>query len=393
MGLTAHAFDPGIRSEYAANRVLNSATHVDRSWSTPGGATVGKSFSMNAPGGRSVAARMTLALGTRGALTIGASALAVGSGAGLALGAAALLYDVYRPHRVFPDGAGGLSYDAGTGEVPFVLYGYSSSSNTQCLAPTPAAFSECVAAQQEAAFRSNNSNLPDGWSITETGSISCTPHPSSSYFVCERRAIHLVFNGRDRATQLLGVSEAYPRSSTACPPYVDPYDPAYSSPGGGAVGPDGKCPGGTVSPISPKEAAEIARQYHDSGQSAVDLKEVLDAAFYPGAAYPIPDAGVEWSVDDVAPNPLPGPVTTTVNSDGTTTQQATRWEFTRINEELYNRDFAVDEVSTTTVTDAEGNVVSETTTSTSGETPEDADPLCEVDPSRIGCLDIGEAPG
>lgn len=159
------------------------------------------------------------------------------------------------------------------------------------------------------------------------------------------------------------------------------------------MGPDGKCPKGRGSgePIDPETAAAHAAQV---ARLPEVYKQMMDEVL---GREPVPiPKGAQTQVETVTPSKVNGPVTTTTSPQGTV-ETATGWDFGRISQDLAD-DFNAgrwNETTTKTTTKPDGTKSTETTkeegTTPQEESLKDGDP-CKVDPARLGCIGLGEAP-
>lgn len=390
MSLGCQAFDGVLRSEYIANRSMNSATHIGADWFTRSaatGATAARNFEMAGAGGRVVAAEFAATLTQRGILLGAARAMA---GMSPLLVGASLAYGIYQAVHAGPDGNGGLGFDPMTDPASDVATMFGGQYTIGALhflsaadvvrATVPSALSVTCTPQGP-----NSSVTVSGYGNTTGTAYTCSYEVRQTF--SPFGIVTLPFSGTVVSARILQLH---------CPGYVDPFNPAYSQAAGGPPDAEGKCPTGRYSnPATADSAADRARQSNGgAGPSGVNWKDVLDEVIH-GPAFELPpDTGME--VGNVVPY-VPGQTTTTTNQDGTVTETATGWNLTRISDGLRKINYRWDPKTTTTTKDAAGNVTgtSTTTTSTGGSssTPgtSPGDP-CSGDPGRVGCIGLGEAP-
>lgn len=367
--------------------VVMPATSYSNSWTTSvdgTGVKVGKTFTIPAPGGRSAEARIASKLTGPLVLGIGARALATAApwaAAGMAV------YDIYNSMRVHPDGSGGLLLEPGqpSQTKTDLVWGHGLVAANVLRAPTPAAAA--------ADYMSRSCKSSSGCS---TGGVTgCTKADAYGFsYQCAFTTYGLPQPDGTRpgpfTTQV--VVQAVNAQITFCPAVIDPFDPAYSVIGG-KPGADGKCPTGrgTAAPIDPDTAAAHAAAV---ARLPEVYKQMMDEVL---GREPVPiPKGAQTQVETVTPSKVNGPVTTTTSPEGTI-ETATGWDFGRISQDLAD-DFNAgrwNETTTKTTTKPDGTKSTETTkeegTTPQEESLKDGDP-CKVDPGRLGCIGLGEAP-
>lgn len=391
--LSAHAYnegDYGIRSEYSANRTINTATHHVKGSTvqvTTNGVTIGRDFTMKAPGGRTAAAQATAAISKDLALKWGARALAGAS----AVGTAMLLYDIYDALRVRENPAGeGLLFDPGTDEVV--------TPNAVChFIPGMGETLQSVCRSQSDATNTWGQNRCVHYggstasvnSITIVGTPSYTAANGSVTFHVSCSALQ----GNPPTPYTFNVwsidVQWGKRTTTQCP-MVDGEIPA--------VGADGKCPTGLYTQaIEPDVAAQMAADKNAAcggGNCMLSDPQWQDLVEEALGEMPHPitqDSYVQ--VGNVVPSHIDGPTTTTTGPAGTV-EEAIAWDFepygiTKPWQERLSG--AWDETKTKTTKDVNGNVISTETTTVEGAEPGDID-KCADGATTIGCMSAGDMP-
>lgn len=197
-----------------------------------------------------------------------------------------------------------------------------------------------------------------------------------------------------------GYADSSTSNTAACPASVDPFDSRYSLPAGLPIGSDGLCP--------------TARHNHVP-KTPVQMVPIITAgspsAPAPGLLFPpMPDwSDVARDVIDFGREPVPsdlsvsGPAsqtgqpttTTTTGAQGTTTTTSTP---------TYTYTYAGDTISYSTTVVTVNNTVNNNGTVTTtteevhtpgpvaGALPDPAKDPCVENPSRVGCMSLGEAP-
>lgn len=172
-------------------------------------------------------------------------------------------------------------------------------------------------------------------------------------------------------------------TETGCPASVDPLDGAYSIPAGSPVGSDGKCP---------------TARYNHVGISSADAASVVTAAppTFPSTGWnqSLQDAlasGQTVSADLQTSGPAsqtgtPVVSTTVSGSDTTVVTSTPTYSYT------YNGDTVTYIEGDTTVTTVNGVVTSTTTTNTPPATNQDPSNPCTLNPTSVGCTELGTPP-
>jgi hypothetical protein len=387
----AFAYDAReVRSEYVANRTINTATQIDKSWSPSNsgdGVRVGKNFVMKGPGGRTVAAEASALLARGTVMRLAASAVPL-------LGAASLAYEVYDLYRIHAgaDCGQALCFDPGVPEIE--VSGYSAtlsgtspawtcsgSSTVKAVAATVAA--ECAMTKPQY----TSCPINNGYCYVATLGAVQTESSNSVTFT---RMTNRYWCDAGNCGLNNGSGTGYPGTAAfVVPVTVSTVEQCAS---GGATGIDGKCATGEYSqPLTAQEAADIAMGYANAGHP--DLAALTAEAL---GVVPLPitgDSGVE--VGNVVPASLEGPVKTTTKLEGGETvvqTEAIGWDWSR--DPLRKMEGKWAETKTTTKT-VDGVVVSEQTESEEGATPDDKTELvnqCKLNPKSIGCAEFGEVP-
>lgn len=384
--LSAHAAADDIRSEFVANRTINTAQNVSSRWetfATPDGVEVQRrAFPMSAPGGRQVVATASAKVSRAAILGWGAQAIAR---ALPVVGTAALLYDVYDSIRVEPDGAGGLRHDVGIDPVLgcfTVRHGSPGSASfleSPCLATSAFALMWVIEEANRRGF--SNLNTPtrfiEGyWEVAEM----CPAAPPGG--ACSIREVIL----QDRS-----------RNCMTCD-WVDNPNPgntrtvfANHSPtglvcgDGSAISADGRCPGGEYSSLTPDVAAQMALDYRGAD---LDLDAFTRAVLgQVPEGFPLADP-TSIEVTDVTPSQVTGPVTTTTTSEGVSTE-AVKWDWSR--DPLRKNEGSWPKTTTTTKPDGSTSTTTEGG-STPGDAADEAVTQCDEFPDSLGCAKLGEAP-
>lgn len=373
----ARAYDtspyPFHTSMSAGNRVSIAATHATSAWSVDpngvNGVKVGRNFTAPAPGGRNAAARAAVALTNRSALMWAARGLAMGSGY---LAAGMLLYDLYDNLRVRADGQGGLVWDPGVDPTQQMALQFASDPGASMWAP------EASSVEQEWRSYSMSQCANGGYSNCQVQcGVTIAPVPGGA-------AGEVTCSGRSGVFQ--GVAYNFPNTKYPIYSRQGLAPAACPTVGGQAVpiGIDGKCPSGQFGePITWEQAADRAVEFNTPAPE--DLAEIVSQALDQGPME-IPAGGLE--IEEVT-SPVVGPSTTTTSSDGSTVQEAVKWDWSR--DPLRKDEGTWNEKKTTTTTDPQGNTTT-TETTTEGETAEDQDEACAQNPDRVGCAELGEPP-
>lgn len=371
--------------------VVMPATSYAQSWSTSvdgSGVKIGRSFAIPGPGGRTAEARVVSKLTGRMVLGIGARALAAGSGV---VGAGMLAYDIYDAYRMKPGPTpGSIEQDPGKPPGEELMW---FATGRACPSDGPGGVASCMYNKDVRAL------APGQFVGAVEQAPTCTMHGNGIQATCsysfEVRAYwpsgdtyHVTNRGWSDTINAL------PQS--VCEAVVDPFDSTNSLPKGSPIGPDGKCRTGRYSgqnpvTLTPEQAANVAASVE---RSADEYKRIMDEILGKSPV-PIPK-GAQTQIEEVTPAALPGPTTTTTGPEGTV-ETATGWDFGRISQDLAE-DFNAgrwNETVKKTTTKPDGTK-SEETTKEEGTTPQeeaakDGDP-CKVDPARLGCIGLGEAP-
>lgn len=287
--------------------------------------------------------------------------------AAAAVGAAWLIYEKYRTK---PDGSGELEHDAGQPQSMQPAY--------QCgsfYGGTP----ESACAPEVARF--NNVN-------TSGGSKTVTTHTVQSCSVPDRECTVLYKSESFQdGVKVGGFSYTYgygfsTTTTLLCPPLVDFYNPVYSAPGG-PVGPDGLCPTGRYSRVTPDEAAQRVVAF-PPGEGSTGLPEALKEAVAQGETAPSTVA----TSGPATQTGTPAKTTTTTASGTQTETQTPTYTY------HYDGDTITYDTTVSTTTVHNDGSTSTTTTTTEGPKPADdeKDP-CVNNPQRVGCMELGSAPG
>lgn len=380
-----------IRSEYAANQTINQATHYTKSWTASpngvDGVKVGRDFTMRGPGGRTVAAQAAANVSKQTALAWGARALA----AGPAIGTALLLWQVYDAVRVRPtDGdAPGVVYDPGVDPSLITVLqftcsyqGHSSSSSS-----AQAACEAVRVASEPAAY------YQGGYVYTDTDNISVTCTGSGTGTSCTMLTHVYQWN------TLYGHTKGNPNGPTPSNVSLSlSTQTTQQNACAGGVPPDfdGKCPTGNYTEaLTPEEAAARAWAGPEAAgltpeQYAQLVNEALGVAPQPVAE------DVPMGLGNTVPA-FVGPVTTVTNPDGSTVQTAIGWNFQPYGLTKgwgYAASGNFQEVKSVLTKDAQGNVISNetTTTDTDGQTPDDVNEACAEGGDTVLCAEVGQAP-
>ena len=374
-----------IRSEYVANRTINTVAQIDKGWvaaNDAGGVRMGKNFSMAAPGGRVVAAEASAVLARGVVLRLAAGAVPL-------LGAASLAYELYDLYRIRPGtcAEGGLPssvsnllcFDAGTGQIPTSAYypnvgGLSST----CLRSTPVAAGVCAAEVQWVYDTSSSHSSISGTAVCTTFSGSVCTAVRVPTLKCDRNVVTGALYNCSNPNRDYTIIEV---PATGCPTGLSP-------------GIDGKCATGLyVQPLTPEEAAAVAMGYANAGHPDLDAltREALGVV-----PLPVVDGVPAVEVGNVLPSSLEGPVKTTtrVEAGETVTQtEAIGWDWSR--DPLRKTEGKWAETKTTTTRNEAGEVIKQETESEEGTTPgdkTDAVNQCKLSPNSIGCAEFGEVP-
>jgi hypothetical protein len=387
----AFAYDPGApTSSYSQGRVVSNATHIGRNWHVPatgGGyaARANVAFDMAAPGGRVAANTMTAGFTARGVLNLGARALS-GMAWPVAVGTAA--WAVYDAVRVRPVPAG-LAFDPGqdaiveTGTVYRVEC--SGQPNTGLCAWVSSMSAACA---NHRTMIQNGLTPPPGGS--RTASVVACPSVAfaeGQFQTSAKFRIQTCEPGYGCGNQDLerGLYRQENQPFERCPAITVEgvlHVPSKSS--------DGKCPTGEYTQsVTPDQAAGKAETHYGLPDYAADVNypALLDEALGRGGPHPMPQ-GTDIEVGNTVPS-IAGPQETTTHADGTVTETATGWNFSR--DDVKKNHGYWQESKTTTKKDAQGNVIStETQTSTVPKSgTQGADP-CEGSSDRIMCQGLGQ---
>lgn len=375
LGLKAEAF-VGVESEYVGTKVVNTAAKVDAAWAASnagsGTASLAKDFAMRAPGGRSVATRYVVgALAAEATAGVAASILPT---VGLVVGVGSVLYDVYQANRVRADGNGGIVGDLGRGAETV--------QSVKCGPDATASWGMSPLA----ACQPQLEKIKAQWQASSTaGTVVWQTQPSCTSGTESAGTCSGTLSVPAYGTAYASVSWSR-ANQTQCPAYTDSL--GVSHPAGEPKLTNGQCPSGVYSPMTVAEAEARLRENWQSTVT-VDMKSIWDEILGRTSSVDVP-ASATHTVE--TPSAVAGPVTVTQNSDGTSTTEAVGWSFSRISDGLRNKDFNVMETKTTTVKDGAGNVVSQKTTGTTGQTAGDVNKGCDLNPGSLGCIGLGEVP-
>lgn len=380
--------DGAIRSEYLANRVLNTASSMNASWATSyaaNGSVVGtKAFEMAAPGGRVAANTATYAV-SRGVIARAAlKAIPL-------LGAASLAYDLYDAYRIHdpatyqgtPCAAGELCFDFGAETV--IENGYEACRDFSGLG-FPGGGYKCATAGNPAAA-----------GAALIGLMPSTPTRRIRVAGCDGTSCIAEQSNRQDTSQewgpwtFLDSVGGMPKQIEGCPASVDPFDPQYSVPAGAAPGADGRCPTarGLHQPITPEQAVQKVE-----ADGTYNWKAVLDEALGRVPVPIAPENSIE--VGNAVPR-VAGPVTRTTaleNGDTRITDRAVGWDFSR--DPLRKNEGKWTETVSTMTWDENGNLLNSSESSTEGQTASEAAEqsgnLCKQNPDAAACRELGQAP-
>jgi len=398
-----------VRSEYAANQTINTATHFTNAW-TPAangvdGVKIGRSFTMAAPGGRTVSAELSAAMGRQAAGKLLARALGV---AVPLVGTGLLAYEVYDAVRVRENPTGdGLRFDpgtaAGSSSVNVKEWRDNAAGDLTSNPWNESLSGACQVSIDLRPFCANSNSTPgkSGCSTSLTGA-GTTGDPNRCFVTYTYFAINDGTCDNDPGTPKptcfqtrndvrdLGV-RTVAKTKPTC---------------GGVVTTsfDGRCPTGQYGEtITPEEAESKRRLAEDAGkmprlteaQLAQAISEVVQQIPVPIHDDYRPQVA---DVPDVA-----GATTTTTSADGTTKTEAIAWDFEPYGLTKgfgYAASGAWDKETTTTTCPGGGTqCTTETETQstdgqTEGDTAEESDAVdfCKGHPERAGCVELGDMP-
>lgn len=171
-------------------------------------------------------------------------------------------------------------------------------------------------------------------------------------------------------------------SGVTCPATVDALDPAYSTPAGAPVGPDGKCASGRYNAVSAAEAQARLQQYGKPAELPALARETL------AKGQPIAEAD-PLAITGVSPQTVSGRPTTktTTKSDGTVSTE-TRTPVTTYQHQGNTLTYSTVYNSTTNTCVGVGSCSTDTSTEeVPAETEDKTD--CERNPSAAGCAELG----
>lgn len=173
-------------------------------------------------------------------------------------------------------------------------------------------------------------------------------------------------------------------SAKTCPASIDAFNPSYSIPAGGPVGPDGLCPTARYShkPITPEDLASKVEAKPPQLPDATWLQALRDSIQPGGQTVPS-------TVTSSGPASQTGTPTTTTETTGSppvtkTTTSTPTYNYTYAGDKItYN-------VTNNTTTNNNGAVT--TTVTTNAAPPLDSKTDCDKYPDSLGCAKLGQVP-
>jgi len=213
------------------------------------------------------------------------------------------------------------------------------------------------------------------------GSSVCTATADPALQNC---VLH--YNGTD--TYGVQVKKRQGQGST-CPASVDVLDPQYSIPSGSPIGPDGKCPTARYNHkgMTPDQAADAIMASNPPPTPTQPWVDAVSGAVDKGGQQTGPSSITSSGPASITGTPT---TTTTTGPDGrpTTKVETPSWTFN------YPGDQITVGTGLQTDTTPQGGPTSTTTTTTSGGGSPKSDPAdpCLANPTRVGCMDIGDPP-
>lgn len=172
-----------------------------------------------------------------------------------------------------------------------------------------------------------------------------------------------------------------------CPASTDPLNPAYNVPAGSTPGADGLCPTARYNhqPGTPDQARDRVLANPPTFPNDIWRDAVRDAVDSGGQTVP---AGITSS----GPASQTGTPTTTTTTGGSPSQTVTETKTP-----TYTYNYEGDKITyNTSITTIINNITNGTTTTTTTEggapSVQDPDDPCTANPTRVGCMDVGEAP-
>jgi hypothetical protein len=385
-------------------------------------ATLSRAMSIPGPGGSPASGTLSASLSRNGAARMIAAAVARHPAVtGVAIAAA--LWDAF---RVEPDGSGGLRVDPGqppvTSQVRMWNNAFSPSGTYPHSSPEAAASHDCIAAANNAGRSPGTGNVQNFSKTTSTYSYDC-------YGISVSSGNNLpVAYGRSGGSQL--------QNQQACPTITAQGNTVTNPP----LGRDGKCPTGDAGPRDPiTETAAADMLAADTDPSTANLVPALNDAKNASGLPPMSMADLSNANLILSPNSYGGPVVTETALDGTTTTtekefewttiggvpipvpegtlngQPVRWDIDRIAPgtssgtqigwgvlgqgvtNAFGMAGAWSTKTTVTKRDAQGNITSQTTSTTAPGSavvakPGEAVDFCIANPDRAGCAPLGPAP-